>query len=349
MKRPLILLCSIALLATACSGGDDESTDETTVPTTSTSTTRLTTTTRATTTTTVPAPESWLLTGLPSEAGEQPATNNEVLIAKYSNAPNGRPQQGLDQADLLMEVLVEGGVSRILAVFQSDIPATIGPLRSAREVDPKLIEPFSGFFASSGGQPAVLADIDEVATNVSDGRGPGYFRQSGRRAPYNLFLETAELFGTAEVDPPSSFSIPFSTEEPEGERALSVEVDMSTFHTTNYRYSAVDDGYLRFNGEEPHETTEGDQLVASSVVVVFVEQLSTGRVDSSGSPVPDFEVVGSGDAVVFRDGVAVPGTWERGRTADFFRLFDADGAEIALKPGQSWFEIVPTGRTVEWQ
>lgn len=347
MKRILSLLVCLGVIGAACGGGDAG--DETTTVPTSPSTTIASspTSTSAPATTVAEPAETWSWSGMPLQPGDDPAS--EVLIAKFSNAPKGRPQQGLAAADLAMEVLVEGGVVRILAVFQSEIPETIGPLRSAREVDPKLIEPFNAFFASSGGQSSVLNRIDSVSVDVSDGPGPGYFRSSDRSAPYNLYLNTEELFDVAELEPSQNTWISFDDAAPSGDQALSVAVAMSNFHTTNYRYSASHGGYLRFNGEEPHETVNGDQLVASTVAVVFVEQLSTGRVDSSGAPVPDFEVVGMGDAVVFRDGVAVPGTWERGRSADFFRLFDADGDEIPFKPGQIWFEILPNGRAVEWQ
>ncbi|HDH03719.1 MAG TPA: DUF3048 domain-containing protein, partial [Actinobacteria bacterium] len=262
---------------------------------------------------------------------------------------NARPQLGLGAADILMEAAVEGGVLRILAVFHSSIPETIGPLRSAREVDPKLIEPFDAFFASSGGQPTVLSRLRQVATLVSDGSGPGFFRQSGRSAPYNLFLQTEETFGLAELSTELELPLVFDYEVPDGVRALSVEIDISRFATTNYRYSSQDGGYLRFNGEAPHETIEGEQLVAQSVVAVFAEQISTGRFDGAGAPVPDFEVIGSGDVIVFRDGVAIEGVWERGQGSDFFRLFDANGDIIALAPGQTWFEIIPVGRSVDWQ
>ncbi len=326
-------------------------TDETTLVTTTTrptSTSTVTTATLAPTTTQAGPAVLWPLTGLEVEAGVV-QNGQEVLIAKFSNAPKARPQQGLSEADILMEVPVEGGVLRILAVFHSSIPETIGPLRSAREVDPKLIEPFDSFFVSSGGQPTVLSKVRQVATVVSDGSGPGFFRESGRSAPYNLFLQTEEIFGLAELSTEPEFPLVFDSAVPDGDRALTVEIDISSFATTNYRYSSSDDGYLRFNGEAPHETVDGEQLVAQNVVAIFAERISTGRFDGAGAPVPDYDVIGSGTAFVFRDGVAIQGVWERGQSSDFFRLFDANGDVIPLRPGQTWFEIVPTDRTVDWQ
>lgn len=357
MKRLIVLFAALALVAAACGGGDDTADDSTTTSvesTTSTTAAAPTTTTRPTTTTAGVgvAGEPWPLTGIAAEAGDQ--INAEVLIAKYSNAPNGRPQEGIEAADVLMEVVVEGGVVRILAAFHSEVPDEIGPLRSAREVDPKLIAPFDAFFASSGGQGAVMASIGAVAENVSDGRVTGYFRKSGRPAPYDLFFTTDAVFDAAEREAPTDDLMTFDTggadeDSTTGEQALSVEIDISSFHTTNYRWSTTDDAYLRFNGETAHLAADDSHLTAENVVVVFVDTLSTGRVDGSGAPVPDYDVVGMGDALVFRDGVAITGTWERGSVDTFFRLFDENGVMIALAPGTTWFEITPSGRTVEWQ
>ncbi len=349
MSKLVALIACCAMVLTACGGGEEAQTTTSPladVTTTATSPTR--STTSSSSSLTAVEPDRWPWSGRPVDAGTDPSLA-EILVAKYSNAPKARPQQGLEAADLVMEVLVEGGVARFLAVFQSSVPDVIGPLRSAREVDPKLIEPFNAFFASSGGQPSVLREVASVAVNVSHGPGPGYFRMSGRPAPYDLFLETAELFEVAEQTPGDNVYFEFDDQAVPGEQALSVEVSLSNFQTTKYRYSAVDSGYLRFNGEEPHITLDEDQLVASTVVVLFVEQLSTGRFDASGSPVPDYEVTGAGDAVVFRDGVAIRGTWERGRSADFFRVFDEDGDRVPFSAGQIWYELVPVGRTVSWQ
>ena len=355
MKRIPALLVILSLVVAACGGSDESTTDDSDASSTTSGESSTTTSTVLDTTTSSTIADlgiTWPWSGeivLSSDTSGDSPEATPVLIAKFSNAPQSRPQQGLEAADVAMEVVVEGGVVRILALYQSEVPDTIGPLRSAREVDPKLIEPFNASFLSSGGQSSVMGSIGAVAANASDGRIGGYFRESGRRAPYNLFLNTETARAEAEPSGVANVWYTFDDAAPTGEQALSVSVDISSFHTTTFRYSGLDDGYLRFNGEDPHETVDGDQLVASTVVVVFVDQISTGRVDGSGAPVPDYDVVGTGEAIVFRDGVAIEGSWERGRTGDFFRLFDADGDPVPLKPGQIWFEIVPNGRTVQWQ
>ncbi len=152
-----------------------------------------------------------------------------------------------------------------------------------------------------------------------------------------------------EAVPADGARIPFDGEAPDGSPALNVEIDTSPAHRVVYGFSATDGGYLRFHGGQAHLTESGSQIVAANVVVIFVEVIDTGRFDSAGAPVPDFEVLGSGEAVVFRNGKSVVGRWERGRPEDFFRIFDGSNREVALAPGITWFHLVPTGRSVTWR
>jgi hypothetical protein len=345
--RALAIL--IALLAAACSGAaasPDPITvvTEVQVPDSSTTTTAppatTTTTTPRTTTTADPGPPA-PLTGLTGGVSDQ-----QVLIAKLSNARKGRPQAGINQADLVMEVLVEGGVGRWLAVFQTTYPETVGPVRSLREVDPKLVAPFDARVLSSGGQWRVLQDLNRVAVDEGDGRIPGYRRELGREYVYSLMYDTANLpdldwDGTVEplrdfdISPPSG-----------GETATEIEVRMSSLNRALWAY---DHGrYFRSQDGAESVDVEDVQISADSVVVVWVKTIRTGRVDSAGSAVPDYEVTGAGAAVVFRDGEAFEGEWVRETEKDFFVFRDSDGGAISLAPGRTWLHITPLTGTVDW-
>ncbi|MGI9648081.1 MAG: DUF3048 domain-containing protein, partial [Acidimicrobiia bacterium] len=240
MKLRSILLL-LALTASACGGAaaaPDPVTVTTQPPPTTTTTTTTTTTLPPTTTTTAPTTTTTIdpgppapLTGLTGDVSEQ-----QVLIAKLSNAVKGRPQAGIDQADLVMEVLVEGGVGRWLAVFQTSYPEIVGPLRSLREVDPKLIAPFDARVLSSGGQPAVRRDVRAVADDESDGTIDGYFRERGRPAVYDLMYDMAELPENdweGEVEP----ILDFDPKPPqEGEEAVEIDVRMSTINVVSWTH-----------------------------------------------------------------------------------------------------------------
>lgn len=380
MKTRLLTTFLVTLLFVGACGGD-EAGETTTIPTTMPPLPATTTTTSSTTT--VPQHQHvWPLTGLPAESDPADAP---VLVAKIDNTSNSRPQLGLGEADMVIEVPVEGGIPRLLAFFQSSIPDEIGPIRSTREVDPKLLAPFSSLFASSGGQNFVLSDVRAVATDIGFHvlGSEAYYRDPGRPSLYDVILRTADvpqLAISATGSDSDSDSAYADKEDPEiteasdaagstraeldewlvfgdppaGEQALTINVSQSSLNQVEYRYSAADGGYLRFHRDVAHETEQAgtpatQQVVANNVVIIYVPVLSTGRTDSSGSPVPDYNVTGSGDTVVFRDGVGVSGTWERGSEDQFFRFFELDGDEIALAPGTTWIELTPNGRSVEWQ
>jgi hypothetical protein len=254
-------------------------------------------------------------------------------------------------ADLVFDIPVEGGISRLLALFQSQMPGDVGPVRSVREVDPKLLAPLGGFLAHSGGNAGVIAAVREAATDLGHPvlGSAAYRRSPDRPAPYDLIFDSTAGLATIEDLEEPRFSGVLFGEGLAGEQAQTVEISSSNRHRVRYGFSAADGGYLRFHESQPHLTESGEQVTATNVVVLVVDQLETGRTDSSGAPVPDFDVLGSGPAVVFRDGQAVEGRWERGRLADFFRLFTESGIAINLAPGTTWIHVVPEGGISEWR
>ena len=294
----------------------------------------------ATTTTSDPGPPA-PLTGLTGAVSDQ-----QVLIAKLSNAPAGRPQAGINEADVVMEVLVEGGIGRWLAVFQSSYPSTLGPVRSLREVDPKLVAPFDARVLSSGGQWPIRVELGKVAVDEGDGRLDGYRREAGRAYVYSLMFDTEnlpDLGWEGEVEPLLEFAV---STPPGGEDATEIDVRMSRANDLSWTF---DHGrYFRTQDGEELVDADGLQVSADSVVVVWVETIDTGRVDSAGSAVPDYEVTGSGESHVFRDGKAFEATWERATEDEFFSFKGIDGEPFALKPGRTWLHITPLSGTVDW-
>ncbi|MDH3540431.1 MAG: DUF3048 domain-containing protein [Acidimicrobiia bacterium] len=350
MRRIVVMLVAFAAVSSACSGEAEVTT--TTPPPVATTVTVAPTTTApgptATTTTTAPVGPGWPLTGEPVEGAD---TEGVVLVAKIDNTSNSRPQLGLDAADMVIEVLVEGGIPRLLAFFQSTIPEEVGPIRSAREVDPKLLLPFGALFAYSGGETHVVSAVREVTTDVgfADLGSEAYYRADDRPSLYDIVLRTGDVITAQPPPAPQGQWLTFGPTPTGGEQALSVELHQSSLNIVNYRYSTADGGYLRFNGETPATAVGSSQLVADNVIVMFVEVIDTGRTDSSGSKVPDYQVLGEGDVVVFRDGRVFPGAWERFDQREFFSFVTAAGREIPLAPGTTWIELVPVGRLLTWK
>src|SRR5699024_2428343 len=126
----------------------------------------------------------WPLTGMPGEVEERAA-----VAVKVENSPQARPQTGLEDADIVWEELVEGGMTRFNAVFHSRLPDVVGPIRSVRPMDAGITAPFGGVLVISGGQPRFLAEVRGAGVQlVSDDDGDdGFFRSSERRSPHNLY------------------------------------------------------------------------------------------------------------------------------------------------------------------
>ena len=365
MLKPAVLFLALALSLAAC-GGDDTAESSPTVASESATSETTTLPEMTTTTESTLKLDAWPLTGIDSGAADNTRT---VLIAKIDNTSNARPQIGLDKADMVIEVLVEGGVPRLLAFYQSDYPVEIGPVRSVREVDPKLVAPFGSLMAYSGGQDPVVVAMRQMTGDVGHPTmgSTAYFREPSRPGTYDLILRTADVLGLESPEAPSSNWLTFGEvpgKEDHISLALSVTVSQSSAHTLNYRYSESDGGYLRFIGETAHRVLGPDetyanrstaadganpQLVATNVIVVFVPVIDTGRRDVAGSMVPDYDVFGSGVVVVFRDGVALEGRWERSVVTDFFKFVDPDGNEIPLAPGSTWVQLTPLERSLNWE
>ena len=342
------LFISLALVAAACSAGADAATEPVTnpgivAPTTSSTTTTTTTTTLAPTTTTTIDPS--LLQPLTGLVGD--GLSRQVLIVKMSNAAVARPQRGINEADLVMEVIVEGGIARWLAAFHTKYPDIVGPLRSVREVDPKLIAPFNARVLHSGGVPSVRRSLAKVASDEGDGRIDGYFREPGRLFVYSLMYDVTQLPDNdwaGEGPPMLDFDLvpPFG-----GVEAGSIEVVMTGANQVGWNFDHGN--YLRHQDNRDSVDAFGEPISADSVVVLFVETIKTGRRDSAGSPVPDYEVTGTGEMVLFRDGKAFAGSWVREAEEDFFEFMDPLGRPLALHPGRTWIHVMPTGGIVEWE
>jgi len=272
--------------------------------------------------------------------------SQRVVIAKISNGFKARPQAGIAQADLVIEVIVEGGVGRWIALYQATYPDIVGPLRSVREVDPKLIETFDARVLHSGGVASVRQALAQVAVDEGNGRIPGYYRESGRPPVYDLMYNFESLPAdgwVGSVGPVLRYD-PWIPSQ--GVPATRIDVAMTSPNTLAWEYKWG--AYLRRQSGSLSVDADGDPITANSVVVAFVEQIDTGRFDSAGQPVPDYRVVGSGEAVVFRNGKAWPVTWERDSTSEFFRFIRPDGREIPMDQGRTWIHLTPTTGSVDW-
>jgi hypothetical protein len=310
------------------------------------------TTTVAPSTTTRPRPATFPLTGLP--AGDSAAASRAALSIKVENTPPARPQAGLDAADLVTEELVEGGITRFLATFQSRDAATVGPVRSARPVDAALLRQLGGgLFGYAGAAAGEIAPVKASSTTVLVGveQAPdAYYRVAGRPAPHNLYTSTGRLYraaarvGARRGPPPALFR--FAAQPPEGRRVELVAVPFSPVpdYTAGWRWDPRAGLWDRLQGGRPATVAGGAPITATNVVVLRVRVGTIpGLVDSLGNPDPNIIVVGRGACWVLRDGRVVQGTWERPSIGRVMRLIGPGGQVVPLHPGRTWVELEPIG------
>lgn len=356
MNRTLPVLLpvalAVALIAGACSGGDDdaETTQETTstaeatttvAPTTVAPTT--TTTVPATTTTTIPDVPRMPLTGEPiddpSEVPDRPA-----LVVKISNYPQSiLPQSGLNDADVVIEEVINDGATRFAAVYHSTESDPVGPIRSGRAQDINLLLALDRpLFAWSGGNPAVTRAVRESDLIDLDARyNSGYYRRSGRADANTLYSSTDVLWAqtTDEAGRPSRL-FPYLPvgEEPDGEPATEISVTLDGVRA-EWTYDEESGRYYRTQNGDEHTTEQGSEVNQVWVDNVVVMMADYGLNPADGNP--DAQVLGSNPVYVFSGGTVRVGVWLRFLPTDPLDFFDNvdDLNSIGLVPGRTWLEI----------
>jgi hypothetical protein len=311
------------------------------------------TTTTSTTQAPPPPPPTCPLTGQPVPGGGAVPARPAVAV-KVDNYPDARPQSGLDKADMVFEEPVEGGITRYAAVFQCQEAATVGPIRSARNIDIGLIGQLGNpLEVHVGGINPVLANINaSPIVNVDLGAyGNIASHPAGRVAPYDTYSSTSLMWGThptMATPPPALFT--YAAQVPSGAPVSSVNIDFSPTSNVTWKYNPTLTAFQRFyNSSTPDTLADGVQNTANNVVVEYV-QISYGPWLENSSP-DSFEVQAatypneSGNAVIFRNGVAISGTWHRSTLSSVTQFVNAAGQPIPLAPGQTWVEVVPNTKT----
>lgn len=329
-----------AFLLAACSGGGKKASAPTTaVPVPSTE---------------APAPAGTgdvaPLTGLPEA---DPVRRARVaLVVKIDNAPKGRPQAGINQADVVYEQKVEGGIPRLAAIFQSADADPVGPVRSARSTDIAIVAPLNRPLFAYAGTNAVFQQQVTAAPLIPlspDTAGDAYRRVRDRPAPYNLYSSTPALFRRAApgAGPPSAL-FPYRPtgqplEAPGAEPARGVRVEYRDKVLTTVEYEWDGSAFLRAQNGTPHVDAAGERVGPVNVVIQFVSYRDTGLVDASRTAVPEAELVGEGEAWVLTDGKIVRGRWSKPEPSAVTRYTDAAGAAVPLTPGRTWVELADPG------
>lgn len=282
-----------------------------------------------------PAPVS-PFTGLPTDL------NAPVLGVKIDNAEVARPQRGLEQADVIYVEPVEGGLSRLLAVYQSQMPPAVGPVRSTRASDVELLANFGRpALAFSGAAPSVGALVAKAPVlDVSALVRPGDYRRDRRRQmPHNLYGDPNELRQGG--SPPRDIGFRFGPAPAGGHPVQQTAVSYPAT-TIGLQWAPADGRWLISMDGAPFTSASGPRPSAATVVLQRVQVRDTGVRDAAGSPSPFAATVGSGDVVVLRDGQAFSGSWSRPTPEAMTNYILPDGSPLTFAPGPVWVVLVPT-------
>jgi hypothetical protein len=285
------------------------------------------------------------LTGLPPSGGSVP--QRPALVVKVDNYPDARPQSGIDQADIVFDEPVEGGITRFAAVFQCQSPTLIGPIRSARVVDLQILDQLSKpILVHVGGIDPVLSILRAGNLTDFDLRTHGAVIQKvpGRFAPYDTYISAAGGWGllASDTTPPASI-FNYSNTVPSGTPVTSVHIPFTATNNTLWTWSASSGKWLLSYSGRPATTANGPQISTTNIVVQTVHVTYGPWLENSeGGLEVQSQMTGSGPLTVLRNGVAVTGTWKRASLNDATTLTATDGSPIALQPGQTWVEIVPS-------
>ncbi len=280
---------------------------------------------------------AWPLTGLPVEGDDTSVQAHPVLVTKMDNTASSAPQVGLGSADLVVEELVEGGLTRLAAFYYSELPDLVGPVRSMRASDIGIVAPVDADVVTSGAAGVTINRIKGAGIDFYAEGAPGIARDSSRAAPYNLFADLQTIAKEAEQEParPTDY-LPWGSEEdlPQGQPATTIAASFGGGHTTNWSFDG--DQYVNENSY----AAEGDQFPTDTVLVLRVQVGDAGYKDPAGNPVPETKLEGKGQAMIFHDGRLVRGTWEKGGLDESISLSTKAG-ELKVPAGHVWIELVP--------
>jgi len=283
-------------------------------------------------------------------------TNGPALCIKIENSTEARPQLGIDSADIMYEEVVEGGITRFMAVFQSTMPEKVEPVRSLRPMDPPLAQQFDCALIFSGGQvPFVDAAKSTGLTLIYQDRGDaGFARDSKRSAPHNVIGDIQTFLAKAQQanlkPPPPAFNFPDvgarSSVIKDGTPTSQLDIKMSSVEQPHWTWDQSTGKWLRFEGSKPAVVVDGSQITARNVVALSVQLVTTKYKDPAGNPVPETQIVSSGTGVVAVGGKTMTIHWSKAAADQPIVLTDDSGNPVTLTPGNTWVELVPTSGSI---
>lgn len=330
--RLLVAVSAAALTLTACSSSDDK---EPTTPEVSKGTSQK-------------LVEISPLTGRALPNGRP---DNPVFVVKIENTAAGAPQYGLDKADLVVEELVEGGLTRLAALYYSNLPSKIGHVRSLRDTDIGIAAPVGGQVVASGGAAGTYRRVEGADIKVfsEDAGSPGFSSDPAKSRPYNRLINLKTVAKKAKTTKIHGPYLPWTPKKakddkadsaatpPRSKRARSATVRFSNSTSTTWALKAGK--WQRTNGH----AAKGKDFKANTMIVMFCKVGDAGYTDPAGNPVPETKLEGKGRALIFRGNKVTEVQWLKPSLEESITFSTKAGDPFTIDPGKVFFQLVPKG------
>jgi len=289
-----------------------------------------------------------LLTGVPTEH----ENINRPIAVLINNLKPARPQSGLQEADIIWEVLAEGGITRLVAIFQStnESEVVIGPVRSNRPYFIDIADSYNAVIAHAGASTDAYGILQKQKKPYLDeisNAGPAYWRSKDRKAPHNLYTNLAKL--REQMDKKSynneatikGYAYEYENEQQQlGEiKKLDVKFQLDSYKVS-YELDEENKQYIRFVNNEQHKDKDTDQVLGAKNLV-FLQTKHT-VLDSEGRLEVDLK--SGGEAIVISEGYMKEVKWIKAE--DGMIRFTQDGEEVKFMPGKTYFHVLPTGKPI---
>lgn len=292
------------------------------------------------------------LTGIKYEQSTPQAQGltRSSVACKIDNSEAARPQLNLNRTDIVFDEMVEGGLTRLVAIWHSDLPDAVGPVRSIRPMDPDIISPFGGIVCYSGGQAVftnMMRNTNVFNASETTEQGQGTFsRSKDREAPHNVIVDVLKLSTNhPEIAAPAAqFNYSQDLQSSSAATAGSPVKDFSVYFPSALASWAPNTDqtlWLRTQDKKPHlDAADSSQIKAVNVVVMQVD-VDRSYLDRKYGNVPKDIVIGTGKAYIFTAGKMLEATWTKPSQTTSISLALADGTPVTLAPGNTWVELQP--------
>ena len=279
-------------------------------------------------------------------------TNNSIVIGiKNDNNVNARPQSGPQNADAVVEVLVEGGMTRFINIFYQSNTNYHGPIRSARPTDPTILRPLDGVLVASGATGGLIPEIVDMGVPVITDRRPEFFRITSRKAPHNLYADTQKLKKTAISKGYKKSDIPqplFPWGDPSFNNWTNnkyLKLTFSGYTSTTWTWNGSKytrtyyDAYKNKSIDNIHywinENGNSGQIEVDTVIALYCGPYLHPL------QLPSVKTVGEGRAVIVHGGKLLDARWKRGSNSDPFHIVDSNNNILYVPKGKVWISLVP--------